>query len=125
MGPDETRADFRVVLDRRGSLLSAVCLHPLSGPEHVEESAWHSLSSLLRKGFDSDCVIVPRELVGEAALGYTIEFTRRTLTDWKLAHEGWLYVIGVLTLRDRALHERAVRRSLDVLETWRWLPARS
>jgi hypothetical protein len=125
MCPDDSREDFRVLLDRWPSTFASVCLHRIEDEREVEESAWFSLSRALERGNGGSYEIEAATIAGEAALGYTMAVRRCLLTDWKLAHDGWLFVIGVLSVRDEHVHEEAVRRALDALDTWEWLSADS
>jgi hypothetical protein len=115
------REDFRVMLDRRGSTLAAVCLHEIANEIEVEESAWSSLSRLL-EGFAGRYEVDRTTIAGERAHGYTVIGATSVLTDWKLGHNGWLYVIGVLSPgRNVRRHERAVERGRAALATWELL----
>lgn len=44
----------------------------------------------------------------------------KTLTDTYVDHDGWAFVVGVLSSRE---HARAVEICDHILATWRWLPA--
>jgi hypothetical protein len=118
---DGSREDFRLVVDRHGSTFAAVCLRPIDKSEPVEESARLALTRMVERGFEVADEIVRACIAGESAYGYTVSMPRATLTDWKLAHAGWLYVVGTHSQPGRQRHEEAVRRSLDILGTWEWL----
>ena len=46
---------------------------------------------------------------------------RHMLTDTHVDHDGWAFVVGVLS---RSHHAQAVVALDRLLATWRWLPAR-
>ncbi len=48
---------------------------------------------------------------------------RSVLTEWKLAHAGWLYAVGVLHRAPSGERDTTLERALDALGTWEWLPA--
>jgi hypothetical protein len=119
---DDSREDFRVLVDEHGSTLAAVCLRRSHGPADVEESAWKSLRSFLDKGVEGDYEIVLEHIAGELAYRYSVALRGGVLTDWKLAHAGWLYVVGTLSWAPPEEREITAQRTLEVLETWTWLP---
>ena len=121
MCPDGTREDFQVVLDERASVLAAVCLRRIEPDEHVEESGWTALKRMLDFGFDGTFELDRTTIAGEEAYGYTVLMPRSTLTDWKLAHAGWLYVVGTVSVADPAVHAEALRRARESLATWTWI----
>ena len=109
------------MVDRQGSTLAAVCLHPIADEAEVEESAWSSLSRLA-EGFGGSDGVERTTIAGEAAYGYTLIGATSMLTDWKLGHDEWLYVVGVWSPgRNARRHKRAVERGRAALATWEWL----
>jgi hypothetical protein len=121
VGSDGSRKDFRVLLDRHGSTLAAVCVHPIGAPADVEEAAWRTLRHVLDLGAEGTYELTADRVAGESAYRYSVVLTMGVLTEWKLAHAGWLYVAGTLSWAPPQEQEATVRRTLDVLETWRWL----
>lgn len=121
MMADDSREDFRLVIDRHGGTLAAVCLRPIDKPELVEESARLALTRMIDRGFESSGEITPTFIAGETAYGHTVVTPGGILTDWKLAHAGWLYVVGTHSQPSQQRHDEAVRRSLEILRTWEWL----
>ncbi len=122
VGPDGSREDFRVLVDAYGSTLAAVCMRRSAGALDAEEAAWHSLKRFLELGLDSDYVLAPDRIVGERAYRYSGVLRRGVLTDWKLAHAGWLYVIGVFNRAPASERHTTLERALQALETWTWSP---
>ncbi|HXD53362.1 MAG TPA: hypothetical protein VN618_01280 [Solirubrobacteraceae bacterium] len=119
---DESREDFRVVLDRHGGTFASVCLHPILDEREVEQSARSSLGRLLEMRRERSSGPASVTIAGRPGFGHTTHSRSSTLTDWKLGYEGWLFVIGVLTRRNRRLHERALEQARIILATWEWLP---
>jgi hypothetical protein len=119
---DDSREDFRVVLDAHHSTLAAVCLRPSTGPADVEASAGHSLTRHRESGFKGSDEATPERIAGETAHCHSVVLTSGVLTDWKLAHAGWLYVVGVLSKAPPRERETTMRRARAALDTWTWLP---
>lgn len=125
IGRNGSRVDFRVLADEHGSPLTAVCLWPTTGSRDAEESAWTLLAKLLRDGFDGTYEVSVERIAGELAYRYSVVLNAGTLTEWKLAHGGWLFVLGVLNRAPAQDAEATLARTRDVLATWRWLSAPS
>ena len=119
---DESREDFRVTVDEHRSTLAAVCLRRIERREQIEESAWHTLKRAIDGRFEGDYVLTPTRIAGETAYGYSVVLRSATLNEWKLAHAGWLYVIGVLNRAPAREQEATIQHALDALDTWTWLP---
>jgi hypothetical protein len=120
---DDSREDFRVMLDEHRSTLAAVCLRRIERPEQIEESAWHTLKRAIDGRFEGDYILTPTRIAGETAYGYSVVLRIGVLNEWKLAHAGWLYVVGVLNRAPAREREATIQRALDALDTWTWLPA--
>jgi len=118
---DNSREDFRVLIDEHGSTLAAVCLRQSSGPTDVEESAWKSLRRMLDVGGEGTYELTAERIAGETAYRHSTVLRRGVLTDWKLAHAGWLYVVGTFSWAPAEQHERTRQLAREALETWRWL----
>lgn len=118
-----TREDFRVLLDEHASTLAAVCLRRVERTEQVEEAAWGSLRRMLDHGFDGTFEVTRDRIAGETAHRYVVVLPRSVLTEWKLAHAGWLYAVGVLHWAPSGEQDAALERALGTLRTWEWLPA--
>ena len=60
------------------------------------------------------------ELFGSAeAFRYRAALPSGSFTEWKFAHDGWLYAVGAL---NRAPDEElTILRARRVLDTWEWL----
>jgi hypothetical protein len=121
VGSDGSRKDFRVLLDRHGSTLAAVCLHPVGAPADVEEEAWRTLRHVLDLGAEGTYDVTPDRVAEERAYRYSVVLRSGVLTEWKLAHGGWLYVVGTLSWAPPEEREITDRRTLEVLRTWKWL----
>jgi hypothetical protein len=122
IGPDGSREDFRVLVDRHGSTLAAVCLWRAAGMCEVEEAAWGTLTRTLVKGMQGADKPISDRVAGEHAFRYWFGLGRWRVTEWKLAHAGWLYVVGVFNWAPDAEQQLTVARAREVLETWTWLP---
>ncbi len=118
------RQDVRVAL-RQGTWLLVVCCGPVgarSGDHVVLPAHERVLASRedLRPGktFVGPVDEVPMAL----GTGWrsTISYGRSMLTDTHVDHEGWGFIVGVLS---RSWHAGAVELADRVLATWRWLPA--
>ena len=60
---------------------------------------------------------------GEEAFRYSATVPTGDLTEWQLAHDGWLYVVGAMNhAPDDAV---TVMRARHVLDTWEWLGSSS
>lgn len=119
---DDSREDFRVVVDEHRSTLAAVCLHRIERLEQIEESAWHTLKRAIDGRFEGDYLLTPTHIAGEIAYGYSVVLRIGVLNEWKLAHADWLYVVGVLNRAPARERETTIQRALDTLDTWTWLP---
>jgi hypothetical protein len=94
-------------------------------PEQVEEAAWGSLKRMLDHGFDGTYELTRDRIAGETAHRYVVVLPRSVLTEWKLAHAGWLYAVGVQHRAPSGEQQATLERGLDALGTWEWLPAAS
>jgi hypothetical protein len=120
---DDSREDFRVLVDDHGSTVSAVCLRPIAHLGEAEEAAWTTLKHFYDKGIESPYEITADRIASETAYGYSGSLRRGVLTEWKLAHAGWLYVIGSLNWAPAKKRDITLRLTMDIFETWEWLPA--
>ncbi len=118
---DDSREDFRILVDGHGSTLAAVCLRRSGGPVDVEESAWKSLRCLLDSGAEGSYEVAVDRIAGETAYRHSMVLRRGLLTDWKLEHAGWLYVVGVLSWAPAEEQSLTLQHALAALETWSWL----
>ncbi|MEZ0291586.1 MAG: hypothetical protein ACAH82_03550 [Solirubrobacteraceae bacterium] len=60
------------------------------------------------------------EVAGGPAWRNRLELSRIVLIDWHFAHDGWLFVAGVLCkARDR--ESRLVEHARAVFSTWTWI----
>jgi hypothetical protein len=118
---DGSREDFRVLVDRHGSTFASVCLRRVDPGEQVEECAWNSLKHHLKLGSESTYEVTRTRIAGEQAFGYSVVLRSGVLTDWKLAHAGWLFVVGTLNWAPPAEREATIERTLAALDTWQWL----
>jgi hypothetical protein len=119
VGPDGSRSDFRFMLSRRGSSFGGVCLGPVSERGEPLASARHSILNFMQRGWAA--ADPERDLVaGEPAWRNRLQFPHSVLVDWHFAHEGWLFVAGVLG-RSRDRESTLVERARAVLSTWRWI----
>jgi hypothetical protein len=130
IGPDGSRSDFRTVLDEHGSTLGAVCLWRADRPAAAEEGATRTLARLLEMSrggnfsFAGDYTTTVETLLGEPAYRYSFELrNRRRLTEWKLVHASWLFVVGVLSVAPPAVHEETLVQASACLATWEWIDA--
>jgi len=118
---DGSREDFRVLVDRYGSTFAAVCLHRVERDAEAEESAWRSLKRHLDRGLENTYEVTSTRIAGEQAFGCSVVLRSGVLTDWKLAHDGWLFVVGTLNWAPLAERETALERTRAALDTWQWL----
>lgn len=116
------RNDFSVFLDREGSTLQAVCHDDALDQVDPERSARETLQHFWEKGWVALKPIAADEIGGAEAFRYHVPLpTGSALTEWKIAHDGWLYSVGVLA---RASDEApTIRRARRALDTWQWLSA--
>jgi hypothetical protein len=119
---DNCREDFRVLVDRHGSSFASVCLRRAEGPRPAEEGAWRTLRHYLEKGIEGTYEIAEAQIAGETAYRYSAVLRTGVLTEWKLVHAGWLYALGTISWAPSKEQEASVQRTLDVLDTWTWLP---
>lgn len=123
LGPDGSRTDARVVLAERTNLL-VVCLGRLgqrTGEFEVRPAA--ERAQLAR-----DHYVAPQAAIGpvdrvDSALGVGWRTTctfggASTLTDTHVDHDGWAFVVGVLSY---SWHARAVEAHDAILATWQWI----
>lgn len=114
------RNDFRVLLDSSGSTLSAVCLGLVAERGEPERTARETLEHYWSKGWVALKPTTLDRIGGEDAFRYSAVLPNGTgLTEWQLAHGGWLYIVGAL---QRGAEEAVtIRRAEQVLESWEWL----
>jgi hypothetical protein len=115
-----SRSDFGVVIDRHGSALNGVCVGHVAERGEPGPSARETLEYFWEKGWTDLTPVSVEEIGGEEAFRYHAALPRGTrLTEWKFAHAGWLYAVGVLNhAPDDSLTVMRVRRALD---SWEWL----
>ncbi|MEZ0446909.1 hypothetical protein [Cellulomonas sp. ICMP 17802] len=124
LGVDGSRQDARVLIAERTHLL-VVCLGRvgrLSGGEEIRPAA--ERVHRVREGY-----VAPQAAIGpvdrvDCALGVAWRTTctyggAAVLTDTHVDHDGWAFVVGVLSY---AWHARAVEALDRVLATWQWIP---
>ena len=119
MCPDDSREDFRVFVGRE-STFAAVCLGRVGERGEPLESARRSIYGISAWPGTESAAIAHEEIAGEPAQRYRVILNSGALTEWKFAHDGWLFVAGVFS-RSRDDEAETVRRSQAVLSTWRWL----
>jgi hypothetical protein len=120
VGPDGTRHDFQVLVDRHGTLLTGLCLKRIESPNAAEESAWSLVARFVQEGFDGTSEILPDEIAGERAYRYGVTLRMGRLTEWKFAHDGWLFVVGLLVRGPTRDTETAHQRARAMLASWQW-----
>jgi hypothetical protein len=115
---DRAREDFRVFIGREGSSFAAVCLGTLERRGTPEEAMRKARRRHAKRG-RSVLTMHPERVAGEEAQRYRIVLNLGELNEWLFAHEGWLWVAGVLNFGfDEQL---SVRRARAVFDTWQWL----
>jgi len=117
--PDLARTDCTLRLLRRSSF-SVVCLGSVNVRGTPTESAARHRAHLA--GWKIDFVNEPEPCVaaGEEAVTYSFAFASGvSLTEWKFAHRGWLFVAGVLS--DPWERLEVVPLGARVLQSWQWL----
>lgn len=124
--PDRAREDFRVIVGRGGSSLAAVCLGPVNERGDPDSSVEYSLNSIAGRLGDPEVGhrLPDAKVAGIHALRYRIRLPSATLDEWKFAHDGWLYVAGVLWTRPDREND-VLATGQRVLDTWTWLPSRT
>ncbi len=119
LGPDGSRSDFRFLLSRRGSSFGGVCLGPEDERGEPHASARDSVLRFLQRGWQADDPAADR-VAGGPAWRNRLQFSDTALIDWHFAHDGWLFVAGVLCkARDR--EARLVEHARAVFATWTWI----
>lgn len=112
-----------------GMHMIVVCLGPLGGVlgegEPVEPAADRARACHAR-GMAGATTLGPVDrLTGPIGEGWRVTYawpTGRVLTDTHVDHDGWAFVVGVLST---SWHARAVEALDAVLATWVWLSGRS
>jgi hypothetical protein len=113
------RNDFSVFLDSNGSTLQAVCVGRVAERGDPERSARDTLAHFWANGWVALEPTAVERIAGEEAFRYTADTPTGRLTEWKLAHDGWLYVVGAMNhAPDDAV---TVMRARQALDSWEWL----
>ena len=115
------RKDFQVIVDSDASPLTALCLGTTAQHGDPEQAARETLQLFREKGLAPSRGVAPDEIAGERAYRYEAHLSVGRLTEWKFAHDGWLYVVGVVALGMD--HTETVHQVRRVLGTWQWVPA--
>ncbi|MBO9556302.1 hypothetical protein [Cellulomonas sp.] len=125
LGTDGQRQDVRVVLAPRTHLL-VVCLGrvgPRDGGDAVEPAA-ERVHAARAHYTAPQAAIGPVDRVDTpAGVGWRTTCTfggASTLTDTHVDHDGWAFVVGVLSY---SWHARAVDVADRILASWQWIPA--
>jgi hypothetical protein len=113
------RRDFELLLDRTGSHLTGLCLGRVEDRGAPDASARETVEHFWAKGHVALTPITVERVGGEKAYRYRLAVGNSELTEWKFAHDGWLYVVGVLSRPEDA--PVSVARGRAVLDTWEWL----
>jgi hypothetical protein len=126
VGPDGSRQDVRVVLAQRTNLL-VVCLGRVGA--RVDDIELRPAAE--RAWIARDHYVAPQAAIGpvdrvDSAMGVGWRTTctfggASTLTDTHVDHDGWAFVVGVLSY---SWHTRAVEALDSILATWQWIPDR-
>ncbi len=113
------RYEFLVVLDRHGSTLNALCFGRVADRGEPEQSARDTVEDFWKNGWAELTPVVAERVGGEDAFRYRAALPHGELTEWKFAHDGWLYAAGAI---NRAPDEVVTgMRARAVLDTWEWL----
>lgn len=113
------RNDFSVFLDSNGSTLQAVCVGRVAERGDPERSARDTLDHFWAKGWVALQPTAVERIAGEEAFRYSADIPSGRLTEWKFAHDGWLYVVGSM---NHAPDDAAtVMRARQALDSWEWL----
>jgi len=126
LGPDGSRTDVRVRL-AEGVQMLVVCLGrvgtPSDGPGDPIEPAAERARIVHAAYRPPQQALGPVDPVPTAAgPGWRTTSTfggTRFLTDTHIDHDGWAFVVGVLST---ARHARSVEALDGILSTWRWIP---
>jgi hypothetical protein len=121
-GVDGSRWDVRVVLSRRPSALTVVCLGPLSERGDPEAAAYHTIRAFAERGHTSASAVEAEQVAGEAGVRYQIELGNKALVEWKFAHQGWLFVAGAMC-HPKDKFDKLLRLTRNIFQTWEWLDA--
>lgn len=121
VGPDGTRHDFQVLVDRHVTLLTGLCLKRVETASAAEESAWRLATRWIREGFDGTSDVILDEIAGERAYRYGVTLRTGRLTEWKFAHDGWLFVVGLLVRAPTNDADTAHQRARAMLASWEWV----
>ncbi|MEA2418222.1 MAG: hypothetical protein QOE60_428 [Thermoleophilaceae bacterium] len=113
------RKDFHLHLDTAGSHLTGVCLGRVAERGDPAASARKTIAHCWAKGHVTLTPITVERVGGEEAYRYRLGIRGMELTEWKFAHDGWLYVVGALCRSKDATS--VVSRARATLDTWEWL----
>ena len=118
VGPG-ARNDFCAFLDREGSSLQGVCLGRVSERGDPESSARDTVKHFAAKSWVALGPTTGEQVGGAAAFRYWVAFPGGSFTEWKFAHDGWLFAVGAW---NRAADEDVtIMRARQVLDSWQWL----
>jgi len=116
---DLARTDCTLRLLRR-SFFKVVCLGSVNVRGTPAESVSHSRAHLAGRKISFLSEPEPCVAAGEAAVTYSFRFSSGvSLTEWKFAHLGWLFVVGVLS--DPWERVEVTPLGARVLQSWQWL----
>jgi hypothetical protein len=114
------RNDFSVFLDSSGSTLRALCVGRVAERGEPERSARDTLTHYWANGWVALKPTTVERIGGEKAFRYSATLPAGTdLTEWQVARDGWLYIVGVLNRApDNAV---TIMRARQALDSWEWL----
>ena len=125
LGPDGSRSDARVTL-AEGTHMLVVCLGRVGSRwrDHEVEPAAQRVEAARAAYVEPMSALGPVDQVPTAAgPGWRttcLYGNGRALTDTHIDHDGWAFIIGVLST---SWHARAVEALDGILATWQWIPA--
>ena len=108
-----------LLLDRDKSILKVIAFrHSIHSPEDLDREAGEMDAFYARKGYASYSPLIVEEIGGERALRQRWVLGHFELTEWRFAHRGWLFLVGVF---NRAPNEDdTLATARGVLDTWQW-----
>jgi hypothetical protein len=113
--PDRTATSSRPSC-KQTPAFQAVCLGRVAERGDPERSARDTLDHFWAKGWVALKPAAVERIGGEEAFRYTADVPSGRLTEWKFAHDGWLYVVGAL---NRAPDDAVtIMRARQALATW-------
>lgn len=124
LGPDGSRTDATVTLSE-GTHMLVVCLGRVGSRwrDHEVEPAAQRVEVARAAYVEPRSALGPVDRVPTAAgTGWRttcIYRNGRALTDTHIDHDGWAFIVGVLSV---SWHARAVEALDGILATWRWIP---